>query len=252
MSDLKHMQTLIRNGGHVTLNFVGDSVTHGINHCTDDETYVAQFAAMMASGFPECTVRRYDGIQGEELAPLLGFEGPILVSSGVENGGIIDVIRNGVGGNTVARAHKRIGDFTGVLANGRASDVTFLMFGINDALDNDPAKYVPVEVYRQNYLALLADIRRRDPQTAIVILSSTYNGDSIRPYCEAARRLAEDEGLPFVDLFALWMDHYDPAAPHFGQGDWLSDCAWDACHPTPKGAEATAKCIFDAFIHMMK
>jgi lysophospholipase L1-like esterase len=237
----------IKAGEHVTLDFVGDSVTHGLNHCRPEETYVAKIAALLARRFPTHTVRRFDGIQGEELKPLEGFDGPILVSAG-SGGGVIDVIRNGVGGNTVRRAHNRIQNFTGVLANGRTPDVTFLMLGINDSLDNDPAQYVPVDVYGQQYKALLADIRRHHPEAELVILSSTYNGESIRPYCECSKALAAEEGIPYVDLFAFWMAHYDPSAPHFGQGDWLSDCAWDACHPTPVSAEATAAYILDALL----
>lgn len=233
-------------GEHITLNFVGDSITHGLNHCRPEETYIAKIAALLARHYPTCTVRRYDGEVENEGVPLRGFDGPILVSVGTE-GGTVDVIRNGVGGNTARRLIRRLDDFTGTMPNGRRADATLIMVGINDALACDPAKYVTPDVFLRDYKELLDLIRAQDPDTALVLISSTYNGanDDIAPYCENTESLAAEEGLPFVDMRSFWLAHYDPEAPHYGQGDWLSDVAGDACHPSPLGAEITARRLLE-------
>ena len=234
----------LKNGEALTFDFVGDSVTRGTNHCSDDETYVARFAAYLANAFPKRTVRRYDGIAPNELLPIDHFEGPKTVSQG--DGAPIDVIRNGVGGNTILRAHKRIGDFTGTLANGERPDLTFLMFGINDALVTVADRYAPPEVFKDNYRDLINAIKEKNPETLFVVLTPTTNNQDVSLHAESARELCAEENIALIDTNALWNSHYDPNAENFGHGDWLKG-GRDACHPTPKGADSTAKYIFCEF-----
>jgi hypothetical protein len=68
-------------------------------------------------------------VVADELSPMKSFDGPILVSY-KDKAGKIDIIKNGIGGNTVQRALNRIGDFTGTLANGKSPDIIFMMFGL--------------------------------------------------------------------------------------------------------------------------
>ena len=245
---MKRVFEKIRKGESVTLDFVGDSVTYGLNHCRPEETYVAKVAALFAREFPMHTVYRYDGIPGGEFSPLKSFDGPVLVSLGA-GAGEIHVIRNGVGGNTVLRAMNRIDDFTGVLPSGARADVITVMLGINDALLNDPAKYVTAEVYKEHYRALLTEIRHREPEAAIVMLASTDNDQTIDAHCEASRLLAEEMGIPYIDTHALWVAHRDESLGNYGHGDWLYGNG-DACHPMPKAAEITAKFIFDGLTEL--
>ena len=243
---MKMLEKLLSEKDIITIDVVGDSITYGLNHCTAEETYVAQFASMLAGDHPECTVNRYDGIEQGELLPMKEFAGPITMQTGT-SGKVINVIRNGIGGNTVQRALNRIDDFTGVLSDGNVADITFFMFGINDALTPDPAKYVSVEQFIENYKELLKQVRDRNGGGQIVLMSATWNDFAVQAYCEAVKVLAEEEGLPFADQFAVWRDHYDEKAGHFGQGDWLSDCSYDACHPTPLGARQIALCMYETF-----
>ena len=241
------LQHILSQKDIVTIDVVGDSITYGMNHCTAEETYVAQFAVMLAKDYPECTVNRYDGIVTDELLPMQGFDGPITIQTGTSNK-FINIIRNGIGGNTVQRALKRIDDFTGILADGNVADVTFFMFGINDALKPNPKKYVSVEQFVENYKSLLREVRRINGDKMIVLMSPTWNDISVEEYSEAAKKLAEKEGIPFADQYAVWKEHYDEDVTHFGHGDWLSDCPGDACHPTPLGAYQIAMCMYSAFI----
>ncbi len=198
----------------------------------------------MARKFKDYTVNRYDGIVEHELLPMKEFEGPISVSLG--ESGVFDVVRNGIGGNTVARAIKRIEDFTGILANGKEPDITFMMFGINDALSSDPSKYVTPEEFKKNYSALVTEVKKRNPNTVIILMTATYNGFGIREYCLKTVQLGWEKNLPIVDLHALWSEHYDENADNYGQGNWLVGKG-DGCHPTPLAAEIMGKTICDWF-----
>ena len=234
----------LADGMDVTFNFVGDSITMGEQHCRSEETYVAKIGMLLSRRFPRATVLRYDGVYHTECDPIHEFCGPILVSLG-DGAGRIHLIRNGVGGNTVVRAHRRIHNFTGILPSGARADVTFLMLGINDAIVTNPEKYDPPESYRLHYRALVEDIQRRDPETRIVLITSSYNDQSVGEHVAMTRSIAEELSLSLIDLHALWTAHYDPHADNFGHGDWLAGGS-DACHFTPKSAEISAAYILDA------
>ncbi len=223
----------------VTFTFIGDSVTWGLNHCTTEETYVAFFAKKMAQAFPNVKVIRYDGFVKDEQSPILRYD-PIVVQEGTE--GTIHVIRSGVGGNTVTRAMTRMQDFTGTLCSGTQSDYIFLMFGINDALLADPAKYVPAEVFKENYREFLHLLKEDAPNAKLIVMTATTNDQSIDAHVQATYELVKEEEVEMIDLNALWNSQYDATKANFGYGDWL---ATDACHPTPKSAEIMAQTIFD-------
>ena len=239
----------INNSDNFTFDFVGDSVTHGLNHCTADETYVAKFAKFISEKYNDRAVLRYDGVALHECEPIKSFEGPITISKGGER--TITVIRNGVGGDSVRRAINRIENFTGVLANNERPDVTFLMFGINDALTSNPTKYVTPDVYIENYKELIGKIKNSNPETDIFILAPTTNGDSVYNHYVKLCEFVKENDLPFIDTHKLWLDHYDATAENYGQGDWLVGNG-DACHPTPLAAEITAKFIFDEFMKLIQ
>ena len=246
---MKSLVEKFRCNDDVTIEFVGDSITHGLNHCGAEETYVAQFALLMANRFENYTVCRYDGIVADERSPMKGFDGPIFISH-KESGGRIDVIKNGIGGNTVRRAMARIDDFTGTLANGNEPDVIFMMYGINDALKSDPQKYVTAAQFKADYKALVEQVRSRNPDALIIIMGATTNDQSIEAHCQKSEELAEEENIPYIDLHKLWSDHFDAKAEHFGHGDWLANDR-DACHPTPKAAHIMAEHIADEFLKLV-
>ena len=221
-----------------TFVFVGDSITWGLNHCTAEETYVAFFAAEMARAFPDAKILRYDGIVRDEMSPLMGYN-QVVVQDGKE--GVIHIIRSGVGGNTVTRAMARKQDFTGILPSGTKADYIVTMFGINDALKADPAKYVSAEVFKENYRKLLRLLKEDAPNAKLVVMTATTNDQSIDAHVRATYELIKEENVGLVDMYALWQKQYDPKKDNFGYGDWL---ATDACHPTPKSAKIMGQKIF--------
>ena len=230
---------MIEERRHITIDIVGDSITWGLNHCTNDETYTAQFAHMLADRLPSVSLYRYDGIVEGGL--IEHFEGPIQVRSGTDDRRI-DVIRNGVGGNTVRRAINRIPDFTGTLANGRSADITVFMFGINDALKSDSTKYVLPEKFLEDYRELLKKFRQTE-KSEIVIMSATTNDQCIDEYVKMSEKLAAEESLLYIDQHKIWQMHYNKDKPNFGYGSWLSNTPGDACHPTPEGAKVIAEVL---------
>lgn len=226
----------------LTITFVGDSITWGLNHCTPDETYVACFAGEMAKAYPNAKIIRYDGNECAAKSPLLDYV-PIVVQDGTE--GVIHIIRSGVGGNTVTRAMARKESFTGVLPSGTHSDYILTMFGINDALYSDPEKYVPAEVFKENYRKLLTLLREDTPDAKIVVMTATTNNGTIDEHVRVTYELVKEENVGLIDMYALWKKQYDPAKEHFGFGDWLSAVPTDACHPTPKSAKIMGQKIFN-------
>lgn len=234
---------MMKERKHITIDIVGDSITWGLNHCGSDETYTAQYAKMLSEKYPAAAVYRYDGIMHNALLPMESFEGPI----GVNDGGgevRIDVIRNGIGGNTVRRAIKRIDDFTGGLANGRHADITVFMFGINDALKEDASKYVTPERFAEDYRELIQSFIKTE-RGVIAIMSATTNGPTLGEYVERTEEVAAECGALYIDLHRVWQEHYREALPNFGFGDWLSNSPNDSCHPSVKGAHVIARTLFE-------
>lgn len=234
---------MIENRRHITIDIVGDSVTCGLDHCNNDETYTAQLAHMLAERLPDVSVYRYDGIVKDELSEMEYFEDPVKVSTGIGDKQI-DVIRNGIGGNTVRRAINRIHDFTGELANGRKADISVFMFGINDALKSDRTKYVSPEKFLDDYRELLERFRQTE-KSEIIIMSATTNDQCIDEHVKMTEVLAKEYNLPYVNHHKIWQMHYGKEKPNFGQGDWLSEAPGDACHPTPEGAKEIAKALLE-------
>lgn len=230
--------------------FVGDSITYGLDHCLPEETFVAKIAAFFARKYPEHRVQRYDLIPSAKE-----YSRPVLVNSGSGKSDIT-VVKSGIGGNTVARITERIEGFTGKFVNGREPDIICIMAGINDALKEDASKYVTDSVFKENYKKLLNDIKKRNPQCALVLMTPSYNDwgriaeSHLEPYCDRVKELAGEFCLPIIDVHKLWMEHLIPGSEHFGQRDWLSDSEKDACHPTPLGAEVMASFIFSQLLNL--
>lgn len=224
----------------ITIQFLGDSITWGMNFCHPEETYVARIAQFIAKDLPDSTVRRFDGINEAWKFHVVGFDGPIYVKCG--DGQTVDIIKNGVGGSNVERALDRFSQVAGEMPNGKTADLTVMMFGINDALKTEPTRYLPPEVFKETYRTLINKIRESDKETEFVMISPNWSDQSIEEHCKMAEELAKEENIFFIDMHKLWIDHYDELAVNFGQGDWLKSDPW---HPTPLGTQKTAEYIYD-------
>ena len=117
---------------------------------------------------------RCDGIVSNEGQPIDDYGRPILIQLGEEQQKVT-VVRSGVGGDTVLRTINRIKDFTGNVIDKCQPDLITIMLGVNDALDSDPDKYVSDRIYQIHLRMLLNEIQRRNPETAILLLTPSYN-----------------------------------------------------------------------------
>ena len=248
MSVKKNISDRISKGENQLIIAVGDSITWGLNHCGEEETYCAELARLFAKSMPEANVVRYDGIVKEERRPLDGYSEPKTVQSGSK--GRLTLVKSGVGGDTVQRAINRFDDYAGDFINGERPDLFLLMFGINDALASDPDKFVSPEQFYNNYALLCDMLKKGNPNAEIVLMTPTYNDNGtsaqscLDPYCEKVIELARKNGFQYIDMHKLWMEHLIVGSENYGQRDWLSGAEGDSCHFSKKGAADAAKFIF--------
>jgi len=83
MKNFSNIASAITESKHYTLFTVGDSITHGGRASSDDTTYTAVLATLLASRYPERTVKRYDGIMFD--TPDAGDPGAARVISTIRN-----------------------------------------------------------------------------------------------------------------------------------------------------------------------
>ncbi|MBE6768584.1 MAG: hypothetical protein E7549_06700 [Ruminococcaceae bacterium] len=252
MKNFSNIASAITESKHYTLFTVGDSITHGGRASSDDTTYTAVLATLLASRYPERTVKRYDGIMFDtpdaELRPLRGYAPAVTVQKG--NDRTITVVRSGVGGNTVKRLLSRSADFIGMKIDECCADLFLINAGINDAIREDPLKFATPAEYVTDLLSLISRIEEAHPHVAIVLMTPTYNdnGDNadsvLDPYAVAMYNVAKKTDLPVIDLHAVWMQHLQAGGENYGQGDWLSGIPNDRCHPGDRGHEVIANTIF--------
>ena len=243
----------IERGEDALIVMEGDSLTWGLNHCTPEETYCAQFTRLLANRFPRAKVVRYDGVVSKEGQPIddYGHAIPVQLGEGQQK---LTVVRSGVGGDTVLRLINRIEDFTGQVVDGRQPDLITIFLGVNDALDSDPYKYVSDRIFQIHYRMLLKEIQRRNPETAILLLTPSYNdlGQSERScldaYSERVKEVAGEFQLPLIDIHQKWMEHLQVGSENYGQRDWLSNQQGDSTHLSPRGAKVMAHHFFDGWI----
>ena len=247
--NLLQLENSLNNKKEITFTFVGDSITYGLSNCVADETYVAEFAKLLAAKYPKSRVVRYDGIVKDEASALLGYE-KIVVQEG--DMGTINVFRSGVGGNTVARALKRFGDYTGLLPSNTYSDYIFTMFGINDSIKPVVEKYVTPEVFKEHYRELVDKLNASEKTAKLFIMTATTNDFSVDDHVAVTYDLAKEENISVIDLHLLWKNHYDKDADNFGHGDWLAPNSKDACHPMPAATKVMAQTICEEFFDIIK
>lgn len=239
----------IKKGENALIMCVGDSITWGLNHCSPEETYVANLAKFFAAEFPHITVLRYDGINNDGALPIYYYDGPHTVQSSKPQ--TLTIVRSGVGGNTVKRIINRESDFTGEFITKENPDLFMFMFGINDSLIFDSAKYVVPEVFYEHIKELHTIVTDKNPTSQIVYMTPTYNdlgtdkNSTVTPYAEKIRQHAKETHSHLIDTHALWMEHLEIGAYNHGQKDWLSESKEDTCHFSPLGSFNTAKFIFE-------
>ncbi len=221
---------------------LGDSITQGQGASSVHTTYTAVFTKGLAERFPNKSVVRIDGNRDGDH---IGSYSRRVLSEGSE--GKITVVRSGIGGNTVSRLIKRKSDYTNrEFENNSTADLFIISVGINDSIVEDSSKYVTPEVFKRNLNTLVTIIRQAHPGVDIIFLTPTWRDygtehkSTIDAHAAAMIEFANEQGIPYVDMHKMWMDHLVIGEKNFGQGDWLVD-GGDRCHPSDAGHAAMAE-----------
>ncbi len=92
---------------------------------------------------PTAQVDRYDPNAYSVLndAPINGWNGPTTIQHASDScPQVVQMVNNGVSGDTVQRVLRRVGNLTGWTP---PIDLFVILLGINDSLTTDPQKFVP-------------------------------------------------------------------------------------------------------------
>jgi lysophospholipase L1-like esterase len=173
-----------------------------------------------------------------------------------------EVINAGVPGNNTEDAGKRLEH--DVLA--QKPDLVIVQFGINDAAADvwrTPPQTQPRisrEVYEQNLRAMVKKIRAGGAKLILMTPNPTrwsditrkyyakppYKPDDpdglnvfLRDYAEAARRVARDEKVPLVDVYAAFEEHGKKP------GATVDELLLDGMHPNDAGQKLVADLLIE-------
>jgi lysophospholipase L1-like esterase len=139
-----------------------------------------------------------------------------------------------------------------VLSQMKAGDYFFIVFGHNDEKKNWPQTYVEAKTTYKDYLRVFIAEARRLGATPVImspVQRRTFDaGGKIRnshgDYPEAARQLAQEEGVAYIDLSAMSTALYEALGP---QKAYLAFSGTgpkrDATHHDNYGAYEIAKCV---------
>jgi len=258
----------ILGGESVCIHFVGDSITVGYNSTgTVGGSLVQRMGVLIGQQLaPNASVQRFDPNAYGTLqdAPINGWNGPTQIQA-PSNGSsqVIQVVNNGVSGDTVQRVLRRFGNLTGWTP---PVDALFIYLGINDSLSTDATKFVDPESFHAGMLALIQIIRNYYPQAEIIVSTPHHNDQpdagnggsvpagmyTLDQYAMATRRAALETGSALVDLRQLWADAYNATDPNFSNNDgypssWLSTAGGNHTHPSDQGHQVIAEEMFKVF-----
>lgn len=255
----------ILGGESVCIHFVGDSITVGYNSTgTVGGGFVQRMGVLIGQQLaPKASVERYDPNAFGTLsdASINGWNGPTMIQSGTSSQ-VIQIVNNGVSGDTLQRVLRRFGNLTGWTP---VVDCHVIYLGINDSLTTDSSKFVDPDSFYTGMRSLVDILRNYYPQSELVICTPHHNDQpdagnggtipantySLDDYAMATRRVGIEMGVAVVDLRQKWLDAYNVADPNFasndGYGNWLNTGGGNHTHPTDQGHQAIAEEIFKIF-----
>lgn len=143
----------------------------------------------------------------------------------------LDVIPRGFGGYTSANlVHLIDRVFWPTLAGSKGKIALYILWiGANDACLSNAEQHIPLEIYAENYRRLLTDpsIKRHNPDIKILALNAPpiceyknqqrdvskgrseimRTAENTRQYAAKAIEVAEEVGIPYVDVWSGIMNH---------------------------------------------
>jgi acyl-CoA thioesterase-1 len=162
----------------------------------------------------------------------------------------VATVNAGVGGNTTADALRRFD--RDVLA--RKPNVVLIMFGINDSWieTGHDAPTLTVQEYQANLRTML--VRLRQSRIAAVLVTPNpvaapkfpaSCNERLATYVEAMRKIAHEQHLPLVDVFAKFEGAVAAGATY-------ETLLVDSMHPNGNGHALIARLILETLIPLLK
>ena len=149
-----------------------------------------------------------------------------------------EILNRGIGGDRLPQLYARIQ----LDVWNENPDVLSILVGFNDNNTGENPNFTDVKRWGRIYRMMISDTMERCPQTKIMICEpfAIARKDSIREYAVEAKKIAEEFGLPFVEL----QEKMERAVETYG----LKACLFDGTHPNIVGS----KVISDAWLETFK
>ena len=149
-----------------------------------------------------------------------------------------EILNRGIGGDRLPQLYARIQ----LDVWNENPDVLSILVGFNDNNTGENPNFTDVKRWGRIYRMMISDTMERCPQTKIMICEpfAIARKDSIREYAVEAKKIAEEFGLPFVEL----QKKMERAVETYG----LKACLFDGTHPNIVGS----KVISDAWLETFK
>lgn len=254
-------------GDDVVIHFIGDSITVGYNSgSTVGAGFVQRMGVLIGQQIvPDARVDRYDPDSYGSLddAAITGWNGPTTIQSPSHGSNqTVQIVNNGVSGDTVQRVLRRFGNLTGWTPK---IDLLVVYLGINDSLTNASSKFVTPDDFKSAMRSLVEILRNYYPQAEVVLCTQHANDQpdagfegvadpgqyTLEMYAHATRQAALETGTALVDLRQSWADARDPN--NLGNSSdgypssWLNNNGGNHTHPSDQGHQAIAEEMIKIF-----
>ena len=126
-----------------------------------------------------------------------------------------------------------------VLSQMKPGDFFLIQFGHNDSKSQWPQTYSEPHTTYKAYLRVFAAETHRRGGTLVLVSSMERraNQDSVGPWARAMREVAQEDNLPFVDLWAMSKELWT------GMGPNVNQAFSDQTHLTGYGGYLLSKCV---------
>jgi lysophospholipase L1-like esterase len=133
-----------------------------------------------------------------------------------------------------------------VLSSIRKGDYLFIQFGHNDQKEKGPGVGA-FTTYKQSLRQFAADARKHGATVVLVtpVNRRTFDAtghiaNSLANYCEAVRQVAQEDGLPVIDLNAMSKPFYEALGPEGSKKAFV-----DNTHHNNYGSYELARCVVE-------
>lgn len=148
-----------------------------------------------------------------------------------------EILNRGIGGDRLPQLYARIQ----LDVWNENPDVLSILVGFNDNNSGTNPNFTDVKRWGRIYRMMISDTIERCPKTKIIICEpfAIERKDTIREYAIEAKKIAEEFGLPFVEL----QEKMERAVETYG----LQACLFDGVHPNIVGSKVISNAWLEVF-----